>query len=150
MNDKCAAGTGRFLEVMANALEIDLAQMGELALLSKREVYMASVCTVFAESEVISLLSEGCDKADIIAGIYRAIANRIMGLVIQVGLRKKVAMSGGCQKPGHDQSPGRPPQCRGTHPDEPQIIGALGAAILAAERAVRERERVPDPAAEST
>ena len=79
MNDKCAAGTGRFLEVMAQSLEVDLDEMSDLAGRSKSEIDISSICTVFAESEVISLFAEGVGKADIAAAIYRSIAKRVTG-----------------------------------------------------------------------
>jgi len=96
MNDKCAAGTGRFLEVMALALSVDIGEMGDLYFASKEKVEVSSMCTVFAESEVISLFAQGHKKADIAAAIADSIARRIVGMVgQQVGLKEKVIMSGG-------------------------------------------------------
>ena len=99
MNDKCAAGTGRFLEVMATALKIDLERMGELSLKHGKDLAISSICTVFAESEVISLVSEGEKLEDILYGINMAIADRTMGLVNRLGgLEEEVVMAGGVAK----------------------------------------------------
>lgn len=132
MNDKCAAGTGRFLEVMAQALGVELAMMGRLALESAQEINISSTCTVFAESEVVSLISQGVEPPDIAMAITRAIAHRTAGLARRVGLADQVVMTGGvaknqavvkllAQKIGHEI----------LVPEEPQIIGALGAALFA-------------------
>jgi predicted CoA-substrate-specific enzyme activase len=143
MNDKCAAGTGRFLEVMAEALEITLEEMGEIWLNSQKQVEVSSVCTVFAESEVISLIAMGQEKADIVAAIFQAIARRIAGLAGQLGIRERVAMTGGVAKnKGVVHALGKR---LGTHlliPQEPQIIGAWGAALIAAERFLGEEEKI--------
>ena len=99
MNDKCAAGTGRFIEVMANALKVDLDRIGELSLKTWEGVTISSICTVFAESEVISLVSEGEELEDILYGIHRAIADRTMGLVNRLGgVEQEVVMAGGVAK----------------------------------------------------
>ena len=95
MNDKCAAGTGRFLDVMANILEVKVSQLAELGAQSKKRISISSTCTVFAESEVISQLSKGADKVDIIAGIHRSVASRVIGLANRVGVVKDVVMTGG-------------------------------------------------------
>jgi predicted CoA-substrate-specific enzyme activase len=135
MNDKCAAGTGRFLEVMAEALEVKLEEMGELSLRSREHVEVSSICTVFAESEVVSLLANGQDKADIAAALYQAIARRVTGMVGQVGLREKVVMTGGVAKSiGIIQALERKLGTTLLIPEEPQIVGAYGAAIVAAEQ----------------
>ncbi|MDY7031062.1 MAG: acyl-CoA dehydratase activase [Thermodesulfobacteriota bacterium] len=135
MNDKCAAGTGRFLEVMASALNVDIGEMGDLYFASKTKVEVSSMCTVFAESEVISLFAQGHEKADIAAGIADAISRRVVGMVGQVGLKEKVVMSGGVAKnAGVVHSIEDRIEVKIHIPDEPQIIGALGAAIIASER----------------
>jgi len=135
MNDKCAAGTGRFLEVMASALSVDIGEMGELFFASQKKVEVSSMCTVFAESEVISLFAQGHKKADIAAGIAHSIARRIMGMVGQVGLKEKMIMSGGVAKnAGVVRAIEERLETRLAVPEEPQIVGALGAAIIASER----------------
>jgi len=135
MNDKCAAGTGRFLEVMAGALEVDLDEMGAMSLRAQRETKVSNMCTVFAETEVISLLAQGCDKTDIAAGIYEAIARRITGMVGQLGLKEPVVMTGGVAKSkGMVHALEKKLGTKILIPPEPQIIGALGAAIIALEQ----------------
>ena len=95
MNDKCAAGTGRFLDVMARVLEMKVQDLGMLGAQSTKQVEISSTCTVFAESEVISQLSMGTDKRDIINGIHRSVASRVAGLAHRVGIRDQVVMTGG-------------------------------------------------------
>lgn len=95
MNDKCAAGTGRFLDVMARVLEVKVQDLGMLGAQFTKQVEISSTCTVFAESEVISQLSMGTDKRDIINGIHRSVASRVAGLAHRVGIRDQVVMTGG-------------------------------------------------------
>jgi len=95
MNDKCAAGTGRFLDVMARVLEVGVDDLADLGAKSKNHVEISSTCTVFAESEVISQLAKGSDKCDIIDGIHRSIAGRVGGLARRVGVQPEVVMTGG-------------------------------------------------------
>jgi len=135
MNDKCAAGTGRFLEVMAGALGVDITTLGELALSSQSEAQVSSMCTVFAESEVISMLASGCSKADIAVAVHNAIARRITGLVGRLGIKEYLAMSGGVAKnKGVVRALEKKLNCSLLVPPEPQIVGALGAALIALER----------------
>ncbi|HIE52243.1 MAG TPA: 2-hydroxyglutaryl-CoA dehydratase [Armatimonadetes bacterium] len=134
MNDKCAAGTGRFLEVMARALEVDLESLGELSAQSRNEITISSMCTVFAESEVVSLIAQGTPKEDIIRGLHNSIADRILTLAHRVGVEREVSMSGGVAKNrgvvrAISEKLGLPLNV----PREPQIVGALGAALLALE-----------------
>ena len=98
MNDKCAAGTGRFLEVMARALEADLDTLGEISLRSDNPAKISSLCTVFAESEVISLISKGEERKNIIAGIHESICARISAMMKRVGIMPPVMMTGGVAK----------------------------------------------------
>lgn len=95
MNDKCAAGTGRFLDVMARVLEVKVSDLGRLGAMSQKKVEISSTCTVFAESEVISQLAQGTDKCDIIAGIHRSVAHRVSGLAHRIGVVPDVVMTGG-------------------------------------------------------
>jgi predicted CoA-substrate-specific enzyme activase len=137
MNDKCAAGTGRFVEVMAKALDVDLDKIGGISLLHKKELAISSICTVFAESEVISLVSEGEVIEDILYGIHRAIADRTIGLINRLGgAEKEVIMTGGVAK--NTGVVRALENALGTQLRihvEPQIVGALGAAMLALEKA---------------
>jgi predicted CoA-substrate-specific enzyme activase len=136
MNDKCAAGTGRFIEVMASALKVDLEEIGELSLTHQKDVTISSICTVFAESEVISLVSEGEIREDILYGIHRAIADRTMGLVNRLGgIEPEVVMAGGVAKNIGVVKALKIVMGTDIHiPQEPQIVSALGAALLALER----------------
>ena len=95
MNDKCAAGTGRFLDVMARILEVDVNDLGTLGAQSTKYVGISSTCTVFAESEVISQLANDTDKCDIINGIHMSVAGRVAGLAHRVGVQDRVVMTGG-------------------------------------------------------
>lgn len=98
MNDKCAAGTGRFLEVMARALEVDLDLFGETSLRADNPARISSLCTVFAESEVISLIAKGETRENIIAGIHESVASRVAALANRVGVKQPIMMTGGVAK----------------------------------------------------
>jgi predicted CoA-substrate-specific enzyme activase len=133
MNDKCAAGTGRFLEVMANALEADLDSFGEMSLKADRPASISSLCTVFAESEVISLIAKGESRANIIAGIHESIAARVSALATRVGIVPPVGMTGGVAKNAGvvkalEKKLGVPIEVS----PFAQVNGAIGAAIIAA------------------
>ena len=138
MNDKCAAGTGRFLEVMASALGVELDDLGRLSLESTAPSQISSVCTVFAESEVVSRVAEGASKVDIIGGIHQAIAARIYAMAVRIPVRERVVMSGGVAR---NQGVVATLEARFKMnivvPSMPQHIGALGAALIAAGRASR-------------
>ena len=132
MNDKCAAGTGRFLEVMAGALEVDLEEMGERSARARNGVVISSMCTVFAESEVISLIAAGCSKNDIIRGLHEAISKRIFTMAGKLRMERPITMTGGVAKNrGIVDALGRLLKSRIQLPEEPQIVGALGAALSA-------------------
>ncbi len=134
MNDKCAAGTGRFLELMANVLGVNLEDLGALSLRSKNLIEINSTCTVFAESEVISLIAQGKNKEDIIAGLHSSIALRIINLIRQVGEKEVIFFCGGgaknkgIQKALEDKL-GMPVYV----PSEPQFVIAIGAALIGKE-----------------
>jgi predicted CoA-substrate-specific enzyme activase len=136
MNDKCAAGTGRFLEVMARALEVKVDELGSLALAAAESVQISSMCTVFAESEVVSLIAEGHPKELIIRGLMDSIASRIAGMAHRVGLVSPVMLTGGVAKnAGVQQALKQKLNMDIEVPDEPQMIGALGAALIANDEA---------------
>ena len=134
MNDKCAAGTGRFLEVMARALEVPLEEMSAHSLAASNAVEISSMCTVFAESEVVTRIAEGCDVDEVIAGIHQAIASRTAALAKRVRPQPPLAMSGGVAR---NRAVVEALQRLLGHeiwvPDDPQIVGALGAALIAAK-----------------
>ena len=134
MNDKCAAGTGRFLEVMARALEVPIEEIGTFALKSNDPAAISSTCTVFAESEVISLFARGASKEDIASGIHKSIARRVAGMAKRIGVAPQLAFCGGVAKNnavkkylevelGFDI----------VRPEHPQLTGAIGAALIAQE-----------------
>jgi predicted CoA-substrate-specific enzyme activase len=132
MNDKCAAGTGRFLEVMAHALEVKVEDLGKLSLSAPRTIKISSMCTVFAESEVVSLIAENQPKEVIVRGLHDSIADRIIGMVNRVGCEEDVTLTGGVAKnEGVVHSLEEKLGIRLFLPPEPQVIGALGAALLA-------------------
>ena len=132
MNDRCAAGTGKFLEVMANTLEVAIEALGDLSQSSTRKITINSLCTVFAESEVVSLIGHGERPGDIALAVHEAIATRVATMAKRVGLKDKIVFAGGAslnkclgrllgEKLGTDLAV----------PDSPQFVGALGASLLA-------------------
>jgi len=134
-NDKCAAGTGRFLEVMAKALEVNLTDMGDLSAKAKEKIRISNQCVIFAETEVVSLINEGRDACDIICGLHHAMANRVASLAKSIEVHEDVVMTGGVAKNSGmfnalSDGLGFPVK---TLPIDPQINGALGAALFAAE-----------------
>lgn len=136
MNDKCAAGTGRFLEVMARALEIDLEDMGELSLKGTEEVSISSLCTVFAESEVVSLIGADHRVEDICRSLHSSIAKRIVAQVKRIGVEDDVIMSGGVAKNiGVVHELEKNLRRKIYISPDPQIVGALGAALIGLEKA---------------
>ncbi|UCC59238.1 MAG: CoA activase [Dehalococcoidia bacterium] len=136
MNDRCAAGTGRFFEAMARVLDCGLDGLSELSLRGKDPATISSQCSVFAESEVVTLVNEGMDLEDIVAGLHTSIASRLNSMVRKVGLVEDVVLTGGCAK---NDGLGKALEDKlGVSvkklPADPQIVGAIGAALLAAER----------------
>lgn len=132
MNDKCAAGTGRFLDVMARVLEVKVDQLGDLSEQSTKRVEISSTCTVFAESEVISQLANASDKRDIIAGIHRSVAHRVSGLARRIGIQDDVVMTGGvAQNRGIVDALSAELGCEIHTSPLTQYNGALGAALFA-------------------
>ena len=137
MNDRCAAGTGRFLEVMAGALGVDLAGLSELALSSRAPASLSSTCTVFAESEVIGLLAQGRNRADLAAGLCLAVAQRVVAMTQRTGLLPEIALTGGVAlNRAVQEALQRLVATPIVVPADPQLTGALGAALLAAERKI--------------
>ena len=132
MNDKCAAGTGRFLEVMARALEINLDEFGAISLKAQSPAKISSLCTVFAESEVISLISKGMPREDIVAGIHESIGARIAALTVRAGLTTPVMVTGGVAKNiGLIKALEKTLGIKAEISEYAQITGAIGAAVLA-------------------
>jgi predicted CoA-substrate-specific enzyme activase len=134
MNDKCAAGTGRFLEVIADSLGIPLAEMGDLSLTAREAVPISNTCTVFAEHEVTSRLAEGVGIPEIVAGLHAAIAKRVVNLVRTLGLQKDVAVTGGgAEDAGLVRAVSEALGLEVLVPEKPRLTAALGAACLAEE-----------------
>jgi predicted CoA-substrate-specific enzyme activase len=137
MNDRCAAGTGRFLENMARTLGMEVEAFGPHALLADgHPVRISSMCTVFAESEVVSLIAGGKDSHHVALGLHQAIVDRIGGMVRRVGVHERFVFAGGvaynpCMQKLFAETLG----VSLTVPDNPQIVGALGAALHAAQMA---------------
>ncbi|OAT81227.1 acyl-CoA dehydratase activase [Desulfotomaculum copahuensis] len=134
MNDKCAAGTGRFLEVMAELLGMKLEEIGEMALRSGNPVAISKMCTVFARQEVLLRLSDGAALEDILAGLHQALAARIFSMVSKIGIEREVVLTGGGAKNAGlvkflEERLGFSVQ----KPDEPLLTGALGASLAAQE-----------------
>jgi len=135
MNDRCAAGTGKFLEIMANTLESGIDKLGDLALSATRTVQINSLCTVFAESEVVSLIARGEETSAIALALHQAITTRISVMVRRIRPAERVVFAGGaalnrCLR----QLLSEKLDIEVTVPDEPQTVGAVGAAILAEKR----------------
>ena len=136
MNDKCAAGTGRFLEVMSRVLETTLDQMADLDAQATDTAPISSTCTVFAESEVISQLSNGVSRNNIIKGVHLSVASRACGLAYRGGLEKDVVMTGGvAQNAGVVRAVASVLKTDVIVAPNPQTTGALGAALFAYEAA---------------
>jgi predicted CoA-substrate-specific enzyme activase len=134
MNDKCAAGTGRFLEVIAEALGVPLSELGELGLSASSPAIISNTCTVFAEQEVISQLATGESVPNLIAGVHDAVATRIFALVSKLKIERDVAVTGGGAKniglvKALEARIGYPVLV----PEEPLLTGALGAALVGKE-----------------
>jgi predicted CoA-substrate-specific enzyme activase len=137
MNDKCAAGTGRFLETLAKVLSVPLDEMGPLSLKAQRPAEITTTCLVFAKSEVASLLSDGLEREDIIAGIHTAIARRLIVMARKVGITEKVFFDGGpARNIGMVQAFRRELGMEIVVPEVPQIVTATGAADIAREMLV--------------
>ncbi|HCT65415.1 MAG TPA: 2-hydroxyglutaryl-CoA dehydratase [Lachnospiraceae bacterium] len=136
MNDKCAAGTGRFLDVMARVLEINIEEMADYDARATEVTKVSSTCTVFAESEVISHLSKGVSKENIIAGVHASVASKACGLAYRTGLEDDIVMGGGvAQNAGVVRAIRRELGRPVIVAPNPQITGALGAALYAYDEA---------------
>ncbi|MCL2149392.1 MAG: acyl-CoA dehydratase activase [Dehalococcoidia bacterium] len=132
MNDRCAAGTGRFLENMASALGLSVAELGVHALRAEKSIPLSSMCTVFAESEVVSLIGQGADSHCVALGIHEAIVNRINAVVQRVGINPSFVFAGGVAYNPCMRKLLAEKLCPEINvPSDPQTVGALGAAIQA-------------------
>jgi predicted CoA-substrate-specific enzyme activase len=133
-NDKCASGTGRFLEVMAEALEVKLEDMGKISALSTEKVVLSNQCVIFAETEVVSLVNEGKEVPDIIKGLHNAMAGRVAAMAFSIGVEDDIVMTGGVAKNSglfEALSHSLKKPLKAMNGIDPQINGALGAALIA-------------------
>jgi len=141
MNDKCAAGSGRFLEVIADSLQVPLDQLGTLSLQSTHPLEISNICTVWAEQEVTAKRAQGAPLPDLIAGLHEALANRVIRLANRLKIKEPVVITGGGAKnQGLVQALSRQFQTPLLIPEEPLITGALGAALLGLDLAQKARE----------
>jgi predicted CoA-substrate-specific enzyme activase len=132
MNDRCAAGTGKFLEALARAVQVPLESMGPMALEARDNLVISSMCATFAETEVISLLAEGKSKPEVLGAVHAAIASRTVGLVARVGKREPIVMTGGvAQNVAAVHYIEAALEVKLCIPPNPQIAGAYGAALIA-------------------
>jgi predicted CoA-substrate-specific enzyme activase len=139
MNDKCAAGTGRFMEIVAEALNVPLDEIGPLSMQSTKELPFSSTCAAFGRGAAVAMRKQGERKEDILAGLHEAVAARVTALVKKVGIEDRFVLSGGIGRNVGLVS--RIEQKLGglkvTLPQEPMIVGAVGAALFAQDRAKR-------------
>lgn len=147
MSDKCAAGTGRFLEVLAQTLGLQVEELGPLSLKSKHKISISSTCTIFAQQEVINNLSEGAAVEDIVAGLHDAIASRVSRMVQRLKIEPDVVFTGGVAKNiGVVKALEENLKCKVFVPDQPLLSGAIGAAIIGKElelKAIAEGKKLP-------
>jgi len=138
MNDKCAAGTGRFLEVMARILDCGIEELAALAEKATEEVNISSTCTVFAESEIISQLATGAKKENVAKGAHKSVAKRVAGLASRIGIKPEITMTGGVAlNKGVVEALEKELGAPITVIENPQSAGALGAALYAAELEIK-------------
>ncbi len=147
MNDKCAAGTGRFLEMITATLGIPLEEIGNISLRSRKKITMSNLCTIFAQQEVISALSEGTSIEDILAGLHDALVSRVAGMARRLRIEADVVLTGGVAKNiGIAKAMRENLGCEVLIPEDPIFTGALGAAFLAKEillEAIAKNEPAP-------
>ncbi len=146
MNDKCAAGSGRFLEIIADTLGIKIEEMGELALQSKNPAVISNICTIFAEQEVVDKLAEGIPLKNLVAGILESLANRVSRMVKRLKIEREVILTGGVAKnAGMVQALSDKLGYPVSVPPEPLLTGAVGATLLGKEIAQKAKERDESP-----
>ncbi|MFQ5927108.1 MAG: acyl-CoA dehydratase activase [Terriglobia bacterium] len=137
MNDKCAAGTGRFLVAAAQVLGLELEELGTVSAQAKKTLKITNVCTVFVEQEIVMHLARGCPVEEILAGLHWTIAGRSVGLLRRVGLEPEITFTGGvARNPGVIRALEERLKSKLNVAPESQHIGAIGAALFAWERAV--------------
>jgi predicted CoA-substrate-specific enzyme activase len=137
LNDKCAGGTGRFLEIIANGLKVALLEIGELSKQSRKHIHFVAFCAVHAKREALAMMKQGESRADILAGLHERLSGRVLAMVKQVGIADKFVLTGGISKNAGmvakmEEKLGG---LKAHIPEEPQIAGAVGAALFALDRA---------------
>ncbi|UCC67519.1 MAG: 2-hydroxyglutaryl-CoA dehydratase [Armatimonadota bacterium] len=140
ISDKCASGTGCFLDIMSRALGVEPLEAGKVALCARNPEQIESMCAVFGESEVVSLVARGSSREDILGGLVEAVSRRVASMVKRVGMEQDILLAGGVAKNAAlrtalEKALGSPVHL----PDEPQTVGALGAALVAQRLASGER-----------
>ena len=136
MNDRCAAGTGKFLEIMAKSLGYEIEEFGQEAMMAQKDLKISSMCTVFAESEVTSLIAQGKDRREIARGLHISVASRAAGMIRRVSSGKDIVFTGSlAQNSCIAYLLSEKLTCDIRIPRDPQFVGALGAALLALEDA---------------
>ena len=134
MNDRCAAGTGKFLEIMAKTLGYEIEEFGREAMTAENDITISSMCTVFAESEVTSLIAKGNNRQEIARGLHASVIRRAAGMINRISSEGDIVFTGGVAKnPCMVSFLGEKLGRRVLVPENPQFVGALGAALLAAE-----------------
>jgi len=148
MNDKCAGGTGRFMEIVAEALHVPLAEIGPLSLQSTKNLPFSSTCAAFGRGAAVTMSKEGERKEDILNGLHEAIANRVMALVKKVGIADKFVISGGIGRNVAlvKKIEARLDGLKVNLPQEPMIVGAMGAALFALDSASKKTGRTEEVA----
>jgi predicted CoA-substrate-specific enzyme activase len=145
MNDRCAAGTGKFLEALARAVQVPVEEMGALAMSATEKLVVSNMCATFAETEVISLLAEGKSKPDVLGAVHAAIASRTAGLVARVGNRNPIVMTGGVAKNyAAVHYIEQALNAKMLIAPDPQIAGALGAALFALDEVAKPSDAMLD------
>jgi predicted CoA-substrate-specific enzyme activase len=142
MNDKCAGGTGRFMEIVAEALHVPLSEIGPLSLKSKKDLPFSTTCAAFGRGAAVTMMKEGERKEDILAGLHEAVAKRVLSLVKRVGIADKFVITGGIGRNVGlvSRIEERLDGLKITLPQEPMIVGAVGAALFALDRAKKKAQ----------
>ncbi len=142
MNDRCAAGTGRFLEVLAQTLGLRLDELGGISLKASDKITITNTCTIFAQQEIVACISRGTPLADIVAGLHDAIASRVVNMIARLAIEPDVVFTGGvARNSGVVDAIRQNLGCEVLVPDQPLFTGAIGAAILGKELAAKAAAR---------
>jgi predicted CoA-substrate-specific enzyme activase len=149
MNDKCAGGTGRFMEIVAEALHVPLSEIGPMSLQSKKDLPFSTTCAAFGRGAAVTMMKEGERKEDILAGLHEAVAKRVYSLVKRVGIEDKFVITGGIGRNVGlvSRIESRLDGLKVTLPQEPMIVGAVGAALFAHDQARKKAGDQTEPAA---